>query len=88
MGPIPEFHIGLIPGWKALQLDFSEALHCVFEAPFSVGTERAGITMRHMATMPTKAKDFIVNFMVLLTSKNDPSYVQRAVLQLAYYLER
>jgi hypothetical protein len=26
-----------------------------------------------MATMPTKAKDFIVNFMVLLTSKNDHS---------------
>jgi hypothetical protein len=67
-GPIPEFHIGLIPGWKALQPDFSEALQCVLEAPSPVGADRAGTAMRHMATMPTSAKDLIVNFMVLLTS--------------------
>jgi hypothetical protein len=41
-----------------------------------------------MATMPTSVKDFIVNFMVLLTSKNDPSMCQGIVLQLTYYLER
>jgi hypothetical protein len=85
-GPIPEFHIGLIPAWKALQLDFSEALQDVFEAPSFVGADRAGTAIMHMATMPTSAKDFIVNFMVLLTSKNDLLYVKRSFCNLPIIL--
>jgi hypothetical protein len=62
-----------IPPAQALQLALSEALQGAFCAPFPAGIEMAGIVIRHMATRPKKARFFILDFIVLLTSiKNDP----------------